>query len=275
MPVTHARLRSHPCLAPRSGARQNPRVAGLRLIEEPTPGRPDLGTAVSHAILARVAGGQAGATFRLHRTGAVAAFGRQDANSPGFDRAVEAARDAGFVPVLRLAGGRAAVFHTGTLAFAHATPEAYPQEGTRSRFEATGDLMAAALRRLGVDARVGEVPGEYCPGAYSVNARGAVKIVGVGQRLVAGAAHVGGVIVAQGGARVRDALVPIYDALGLEWDPATCGSVAGEVPGATVDDVVAALVSELRARHDVRVGPIDEPTMELARDLAPEHAISL
>jgi len=37
--------------------------------------------------------------------------------------------------------------------------------------------MAAAFRRLGVDARVGEVSGEYCPGAHSVNARGATKLI--------------------------------------------------------------------------------------------------
>ena len=34
-------------------------------------------------------------------------------------------------------------------------------------------LVRDALSRVGVaDPRVGEVPGEYCPGAYSVNARG-------------------------------------------------------------------------------------------------------
>ena len=40
----------------------------------------------------------------------------------GFEAAVEAARAAGFEPVVRLAGGRAAVFHEGTLALAWATP---------------------------------------------------------------------------------------------------------------------------------------------------------
>ena len=55
--------------------------------------------------------------------------------------------------------------------------------------------MRTALCSLGVDARIGEVAGEYCPGKYSVNARGATKIMGVGQRLARHAAHVGGVIV--------------------------------------------------------------------------------
>ena len=91
----------------------------------------------------------------------------------------------------------------------------------------------AALARLGVDARVGEVPGEYCPGAFSVNARGRTKLAGVGQRLISGAAHLGGVVVVRDSAGVRDVLIPVYEALGLEWDPETTGSVEDEVPGVT------------------------------------------
>ena len=98
--------------------------------------------------------------------------------------------------------------------------------------------MERALRTLGVDARVGEVPREYCPGDYSVNARGQTKLAGIGQRLISGAWHIGGVIVVDGGDRVRDILVPVYEALGLDWDPATSGAVADEVPGTTWDDAV-------------------------------------
>ena len=247
----------------------------LTLVRQSTPGRPALGTATSHAILLRVARGELGATFRVHRSEPVLSFGRQDALSPGFDEAVRRARDAGFRPVLRLAGGRAAVFTEATLAFAHATPEARPAAGTRARFEATAELMVAALAALGVDARVGEVPGEYCPGAYSVNARGAVKIVGTGQRLIAGAAHVGGVIVAGGGARVREALVPVYEALGLEWDPRTAGGVADEVPGVGVDDVARSVAEELGRRHELVEGSVDPRTQAIAAELTREHEIAL
>ena len=61
--------------------------------------------------------------------------------------------------------------------------------GTRERFERLGGVIVRALRGLGVDARVGEVEGEYCPGAWSVNARGQIKLAGIGQRMIAGAAH--------------------------------------------------------------------------------------
>ena len=245
----------------------------LRLIRQPRSGRPAFDTGVSHAVLRRVAAGELDATFRLRRAEPVLAFGKQDANSPGFATAVAAARDAGFAPVLRLAGGRAAVFHEETLAFAHATPEERPTAGTRPRFERTGELVVAALAGLGVDARVGEVPGEYCPGAFSVNAGGRIKIAGVGQRLISGAAHVGGVVVVRDAGRVRDVLIPVYEALGLDWDPATAGSVEDEVPGVEVEQVLEAIVAQLRARFEVVEAELDPETLARAEILAGQHAI--
>ena len=103
---------------------------------------------------------------------------KQDAVSPGFGGAIDGGRAAGFEPVLRLAGGRAAAFHEGTLALARATPPSEPARAPGQRFEEVAGAIAAALASLGVDARVGEVPGEYCPGAWSVNARGATSSSG-------------------------------------------------------------------------------------------------
>jgi octanoyl-[GcvH]:protein N-octanoyltransferase len=251
---------------------QNP---ALTLIRRPRSGQPGLDTAISHAVLERVAAGELDATFRLRAAEPVLAFGKQDANSPGFPRAVAAARAAGFAPVLRLAGGRAAVFHEGTLAFAHATPDERPTRGAHARFERTGEWLVAALKRLGVDARVGEVPGEYCPGAFSVNAGGRTKLAGVGQRLIAGAAHLGGVLVVHDTAAVRDVLIPVYEALGLDWEPATTGSVEDEVPGVTVEQVADVIVTELGERYELRDGDFDDQTLARARELQELHAISL
>ena len=147
----------------------------------------------------------------------------------GYERAVEAALAAGFPPVERLAGGRAAVFHEGTIAFTRAYPDPHPPRRTYERFEEVAALVAGTLGDLGIDARVGEVPGEYCPGAYSVNAGGARKLAGIGQRMIRGGAHVGVVIVVSGEDLVREALVPVYEALDLDWDPDTSGSVAAEL----------------------------------------------
>jgi octanoyl-[GcvH]:protein N-octanoyltransferase len=124
------------------------------------------------------------------------------------------------------------------------------------------------LRKLGVDARVGEIPGEYCPGEYSINARGRTKLVGVGQRIIKGASHIGGVIVVDGAERIRDVLVPVYDALGLDWEPDTAGSVADEIGPVEFEEVVAAIRSELPPLEEAALDP---ETLALAGRLEPEH----
>jgi lipoate-protein ligase A len=129
--------------------------------------------------------------------------------------------------------------------------------------------MVEAFRSLGVDARVGEVPGEYCPGEHSVNARGRVKVMGVGQRLVTSAAHVGGVIVVSGADRVREVLVPVYRALGLTWDPATVGALEEEVPGITWDDVGDAVLHRFAERFELAEAPMPDGVVQDAVRLMP------
>ena len=243
----------------------------LRLIRAGFPGRGAYGTGVSEAILNRVAAGELAPTFRLHRPTRELAFSKQDRAAPGFERAVEAARAAGFEPVVRLAGGRAAAFHEHTLAFAWATADERPVRRTHDRFEAIATIVTDALRELGVDARIGAVPGEYCPGAWSINARDRTKVAGIGQRLIAGGAHVGGVLVVDGSQVLREALVPAYEALELEWDPATVGSVADEVPGTTLDQVEEAIVAELGRRFELVDAELDPRTLELGAELERSH----
>jgi octanoyl-[GcvH]:protein N-octanoyltransferase len=246
-------------------------VPELRLIRESLPDDPVLDTAISRALLERVAAGELPGTLRLARPGAMVAFGKQDAAGPGYADAARAAREQGFEAVLRLAGGRAAVFHEETVALAHAVPDPDPRPGVFPRFEAVAEMIASAMRALGVDARVGEVEGEYCPGGYSVNARASVKLAGVGQRLIKGAVHVGGVVVAAGADRIRDVLVPVYRELGLEWRPATAGAVADELAGVGFDAVHDALLAQYAERYELVEARLDERTLALARRLAPEH----
>jgi octanoyl-[GcvH]:protein N-octanoyltransferase len=244
-------------------------VDQLQVIRRSFPERPQFGTAVSRAILMRVAAGELPGTIRIHSPAREVAFGRQDVASPGYPAAVRAAEAAGFAAVERLAGGRAALFHEGTLAIARAYPDPQPPRRTYARFEGMAGLVSAALGSLGVDARVGEVPGEYCPGAYSLNARGASKLVGIGQRMIRGGAHVGVVIVVSGSQLLRDTLVPVYEALGLDWDPGTAGSVSDEL-GRQVDagEVEEALVSELGKRCALTEADVDAKTLELAERIA-------
>lgn len=232
------------------------------------------GTAVARAVLLRVAAGDLAATFRLHRPGRILAFSKQDAASDGFRSAVEAARASGFEPVVRLAGGRAAVYHEGTLALSWAVPDQRPAARTETRFQELAELLVSAIRDLGVDARVGEIAGEYCPGAWSVNARGATKLAGTGQRLIAGAAHRGAVIVVQDSRSVRDVLIPVYDALGLAWDPATAGSIEDEAETVTTERVEEAIVSRLREHYKLTDAPIDGETLALAQRLESDHRVA-
>jgi octanoyl-[GcvH]:protein N-octanoyltransferase len=282
-------------------------VRPLRVLDDCFPGDPALDAAVSRAVMQRVAEGALPETLRLARPAAVVAFAKRDALAPGYERALAAARAHGFGAILRLAGGRAAVFHEGTLELAHAVPDPDPKRGIHKRFEATAELIAGALRELGVDGRVGEVPGEYCPGRWSVNAGGLRKLAGTGQRIVAGGSHTGAVIVVDGAERVRDVLEPVYAALELEWDPRTAGAVAEELgaersasvgaPAGALgaerrsachgsvtdrlkrpasgdrlwDAVRDALLAQYARRFELVPAELDQETLALARRVADEH----
>jgi lipoate-protein ligase A len=243
----------------------------LRLHREAFNEDPALDVAVSRAILLRVAAGELPETIRITRPPAMVAFGRQDVASAPYLEAVEAARANDFEAIERLAGGRAAVFHERTLAIAHARPDDEPQAHIYPRFEEWSARIAEALRKVGLDARVGEVPGEYCPGGYSVNARGAIKLAGIGQKLIKRAGHLGGVLVVGDSDRIRGVLVPVYEALGLEFEPATAGAVDDELRSVSIDEVEEALMEELRLGYDVVDEPLDRDTLDLAKRLAPEH----
>jgi lipoate-protein ligase A len=247
----------------------------LSVVRHAFPDNPAFSVAVSRAILNRVAAGELTPTLRLHHPSPTLAFSRQDRASPGFAAAVRLAREAGFEPVLRLAGGRAAVYCNQTLACSWAVSDPRPASHTVERFRELAELLAAALRQLGVDARVGEVAGEYCPGAWSVNAGGHTKLVGIGQRLIAGAAHRGAVVVVGGSERIRGVLVPVYDALGLEWNPATTGSVEDEIGEVALADVADVILAVLGQRFDLSEDGLDSATLELAERLEPNHRVEV
>lgn len=228
-------------------------------------------TGVSDALLRRVGEGALPETFRVSSPGRVVALGKRDRFEPGFGRAKELARRHGFASVIRLPGGRAAVFHDQTISFSWTTPDRDPVRGIRQRFAETGAIVTAALDRVGITATVGEVPGEYCPGEFSVNHGGTIKLAGIGQRLIKGAAHVGGVLVVAGAEQIRDVLVPVYDALDIEWDPSTVGALDDIHPMIDTATVADALVEALTAVGPTTESAFDEATLDLASTLAPAH----
>ena len=244
-------------------------VNSLTLIRASRPGPLDV--AISHSILSAVSAGEMGSTLRLHVPGPIVAFGRADRVTPGYQAAVRAARAHGFDAVERLAGGRAAVFHESTIAFSLALPEPEPKTGIEQRFEMISTLMVEAFEALGIDARIGEIPGEYCPGRWSVNVANRVKVMGVGQRLVRRAAHIGGVVVVDRGDRIRDVLIPVYRSLGLDWDPRTAGSLADRSPGLTNDLVAESIEDRFRQRFSLEEGELPGAIVDRAQQLVDEH----
>jgi octanoyl-[GcvH]:protein N-octanoyltransferase len=238
------------------------------LLRDGFPGDPAMGPALSRVLLDQVATGKRGPTVRLSRTGRVVAFGRRDTTSPGYREAVASARAGGFEAMERIAGGRAAAYSEGTLSLTMTFADPTPAKRTNQRFEFAASVARDALAGLGVDARVGEVEGEYCPGAFSVNSKGRTKLVGIGQRMIRGAAHVGFVITVRDAAAIRRVLEPVYASLGLQWNPSTVGAVEDELEGADLPAVEEALLGRISADSRLVETELDAETAAAAHSRA-------
>ena len=265
--------------------RLNSAPAAVGVLTTAFPDDAYLETATSAALMRQVARGEIPPAIRLNRMSPILAFGKLDRLRPGYRRAVAIAREAGYVPVERIAGGRAAVFHEGTISFSHAIRAgggSGSYAGTHERFAAMAATIAAATAALGADSRVGEVPGEYCPGEFSVNSAGRIKLAGIGQRVIVGGAHVGAVIVVRGATRINEVLEPVYAALDLEFEPDATGSLAAAVadsdeplplgePDRLIDATVAALRTELAETYDLRDAALEGSTLRLAEQTKREY----
>ena len=246
----------------------------MLVLRDAHPGDPPLDIAVSHALLQRVAAGEQPATVRLYRPGPTLAFGRLDELAAGFGAACAAGRDRGFTPLRRLAGGRAAAYDEGSLIYEEIVPTGAGLQEMTVRFDAATALLASALAGLGADARVGPIPGEYCPGRHSISVGGRLKVVGAAQRVVRGGALLSAVIVVGHGDRVRDVLVDAYRALDVPFTPSTAGALDDVVAGVTTDALADALLQALwDGGHTTAPGAVDEPTLAAARGLRERHAI--
>jgi lipoate-protein ligase A len=242
----------------------------LRLLTASLASDPVLDVALGSALLELIAAGEADATFRIGRPAPTLSFGRLDRILPGFPAAVATARSLGFTATLRVGGGRAAAIHEGALSFGIAQPA---DDGTTSdRFAWLADVVLAALARVGVRAARGRLPDEYCPGDWSINARG-VKLSGLSQRVKRHATWTEGLLLVEGGERAREVLHAVHADLGLPLDPATVGAVEDLVPGIVVADVARALRDELAARGTISDAPIDPLTLARAETLRERHEV--
>lgn len=224
--------------------------------------------AYSTALLRAVQHGTiTGPIVRTYRPKPTVSFGQQDVRMDGYARARELSEQHGFTPVVRRVGGRAAAYNPGSLIIDHIQPEDDAMFGFRERFTYFGDLLTTTLEQLGVNAAVGELPGEYCAGEYSVHATvdsgQRIKLAGTAQRVVKGAWLFSTSLVIEDGRSIREVLTEVYAALGLEFAPSTAGAAADAVTGLTVDNVTDELLSQYEQRF-VPGGVSGQEAYELA-----------
>jgi lipoate-protein ligase A len=152
-------------------------------------------------------------------------------------------------------------------------PGAFGPQQIRPRFIEFGELLAGALRTVGVDARLGPVPGEYCPGEFSINDGRGHKLVGTAQRLVHGAWLFGTVILVTDPEPVRDVLIPVYEALELDWNPHTVGAVQSSAPGVMVEDVRDTVLAAIGRLGDVQPISIGRDLLASAAGRVDRHRV--
>ena len=203
-------------------------------------------------LVARVAadGEPALRVWRPHRQ---VAFGRRDRRADGYGRAREAATERGYAVLEREVGGRAVAYTGSTVAFALAEPPS-GRGGIGDRYDRVSDAAVRALEAVAVDASEGEPTNSFCPGAHSLRAAG--KLVGIAQRVREDVALTAGIVVVRDHEAIADVLAPVYDALGVPFDPDSVGSVvrAGGDPAGLVDALAAELVGSrtVTARDSIR-----------------------
>ena len=235
---------------------------------------PALELALARALVMDARDGEAEESLRIYRPAApVVVFGRRDTRLPGFGSAVDAARAAGFEPVVRATGGKAVAYTSAALVVDHVRHEPGSIGGQDARFDAFGTMFVDLFRGFGVDARLGAVPGEYCPGAHSVNARGVEKLVGTAQRMVPGAWLFSSLVVVGDEDRLRPVLAEVYRCLGQDFDERSVGSLSREVPGLDADTVEAAVVEAYAAGRPATPVPVPGDLLATARGLVEQHRV--
>jgi lipoate-protein ligase A len=242
----------------------------MELLRDRHPADPVLDAAITHALLRQVGAGDRGPVARVFRPGATMAFGRLDALGAGYGAARDAARAHGFTPLLRLGGGHAAGYDEGSLLVEVIRPVEAIAAGVQERFAWLTDLLVETLALLGITARVGVLPGEYCPGDSSVNAAG-VKLAGTAQRTIKGASLVTAMLIVEGGDRLRAALTDVYAALAIAWRPQTAAAANDIVRSLTAADAERTLIAALAARERLTAGTLGDDALGLAERLRAGH----
>lgn len=223
---------------------------------------PEDGFGLQQAVLEEVASGGRGPSALMWTSAPYVGATNRETRLPGFGRAVEAAEEESFPVLVRNSGGGAVAANGGSISFSLTYPVGELSQGLYERYAEGVDLVASALRRVGVEAEGGEVEGEFCPGAYSVRSGGErrIKHAGLAQRVRRRAARLEALILVSDTQDLVRVLERFYEALGLPFRAESLGDI-----DATVSRVIWALSEEVRARYGATEGRLGESTVDRAR----------
>ena len=224
---------------------------------------PEDGFGLQQAVLEEVASGARGPTALIWSSAPYVGATRPETRLPGFAPAARSVEEIGFPVLVRNSGGGAVAANRGSLSFSLTVPVEDLRHGLYERYAGGVELVASALRRVGVEgAEGGEVAGEFCPGAYSVRSGGerGVKHAGLAQRATRRAARLEALVLVEDTSPVREALARFYGGLGLPFRPSCVADLPAGLP-----EVVSALSEEVRGRYGGREGGIGADTLEKAR----------
>ena len=232
------------------------------------------------AVFDQVAEGTRPATASITPSTRHVGVTRRDTFRPGFAEAVRAAEGMGYPVLVRSAGGGATAAGAGTFGFSIIRPadEREAGRGIRARYDEAAALVLGAFSRLGVlDAEVGEVRDEFCPGDHSVRVgdrEGGMKVVGIAQRVTRRATSVGGIVLVEGEEELARVLERVYGALRLPFRPESVGSLRRAGYDAGVGAVIEAFVLEAEHRYGAARVPLDQRTLALARGEGGEYLVA-
>ena len=102
-----------------------------------------------------------------------------------------------------------------------------------------------------------------------------MKLVGIAQKLTSRAASVGGIVLVHGEEDLARVLGRVYGALSLPFRAGSVGSLRAAGSGAEVEDVVAALAEEARARCGATRVPVDGRLRDRAHARRLDHLVRL
>jgi lipoate-protein ligase A len=223
---------------------------------------PEDGFGLQQAVLEEVASGERGPAALIWTSSRYIGATRAETRLPGFERARRAAENLGYPVLVRNSGGGAVAANEGSISFSLTTPVEDLRHGLYERYAEGVEIVAAALRRVGVETEGGQVEGEFCPGAHSIRSGGprGVKHAGLAQRVTRRAARLEALILVSNTEELIPALERFYGALGLPFRPGSVDDLPVGVPR-----VIGALVAEVRERYGGKEDAVGKDTLAKAR----------